>query len=84
MPEPQGVQPQFTVLGPYKHGDGSYKFTVALLVPSPIAGGVPDLIGTAEVHINNDKACIAMAGALVHISKAIPPDLTLINGGKTG
>lgn len=82
MPAPQGVQPQFTVMGPYKFGDGSYKFTVTLLVPSPVLGGVPDLIGTAEVHVKGAKACASMASALNLIAQQIPADLTLTENGR--
>lgn len=82
MPAPQAVQPQFTLLGPYKFGDGSYKFTVALLVPSSVINGVPDLIGTAEVHVRGAKACASMASALNLIAQQIPADLMLPENGR--
>ncbi len=69
------AQAAFTVRGPYRHSDGSFKFQVILLLPSAVVGGVPSVIGTADVHVNNDKCCGAMGQALVAIAEQLPPEL---------
>jgi hypothetical protein len=68
---------QFTVAGPYRHSDGSFKFSVVVLHASPIIGQPPDLAGTAEVWVKTDNVCRAMGEALRSIANQLPPELAL-------
>lgn len=66
---------QFSVLGPYRHSDGSFKFDVVVLAPSAIAGAPPDVVGKAEVHVKTDRICAALGSALQQVATQLPPQI---------
>ena len=70
-----GVPAQFHVTGPYRHSDGAYKFQITVMVPSPVIGGVTDVVGFADVHIKNAKVAMALGEALRQIADQLPADL---------
>jgi hypothetical protein len=70
-------QVQFQVFGLARHGNGSFTFQVMILLPSPIAGAPPEVIGTAQAHVNNDKVCAAMGSAFANIAQQLPPELAI-------
>ena len=67
----------FAVQGPFRHSNGSFKFMVVILNPSAIMGGPPDVVGTADIHVDTNAVCLSLAEALRQISDQLPPDLAL-------
>lgn len=72
-------QLQFTVDGPMRHGNGSFEFFVVVLNPSPVLGSPPDIVARAQVHVNSDKVCLALAEALKQIGEQLPPEIVGLN-----
>ncbi len=68
------TQIQFLATNPHRYGDGSFKFEVVLILPS-LTGGVTEIVGTAQVHVNTDKACQSLGRALVQIGEQLPPEI---------
>lgn len=66
-----------TVYGAQRNGDGSFECDVVILQPSPIAGGMPEVIGKAHIRVNSDKVCEALASALRQLADQIPPALEM-------
>lgn len=69
------TQAQYLVKGPYKHGDGSYTFKAVLFTPG--INGVGQIEAIADVQVNSDQACAALARALAQIAQQLPPELAL-------
>ena len=63
--------------GPYRMGDGSFKFMVVVFQPSLVAGAPADIVATADIHVRNDKVCSALAGAIHQVAAQLPPELTV-------
>ena len=74
-PNNNGQPCQFAVNGPYIFGDKSLKFHVTMILPSPVIGGVAEVLGYADVHVKNAKAGMALALALKQIADQLPADL---------
>ncbi len=70
-----GAPAQFHVTGPFRHSNGDFKFHVTVMVPSPIIGGVPDVVALSDIHVRSAKACAALAAALNQIAQQLPADL---------
>lgn len=68
---------QFSVMGPYRHSDGSFQLELVVLNPSPILGQPADVVATAKIHVKTDQVCLALAEALRHVAQQLPPELTL-------
>jgi hypothetical protein len=70
---------QFLLKGPYRHGDGSFKFDVILTLPSLVPGEISQIVGTAAVHVDTDKCCDAMGRALIQVATQLPPQLERVS-----
>ena len=74
------INPQmlgYVVYGAQRNGDGSFECDVVVITPSPIAGQIPEVVGTAHIRVNNDKVCEGLAAALRQVAEQIPPDLSI-------
>lgn len=65
----------FSVIGPFRHSDGSFALKVFVLQQPSIVGGMPEVIGTADCHVRNNEICAAMAQALANVAQQLPPEL---------
>jgi len=63
--------------GPYRHSDGSFKFTVVVFVQPKIIGQTPEIKATAEVHVASDQLCNALGQALINVAQQLPPELAM-------
>ena len=68
----------FRIKGPYKHGDGSMRFTMIVDETSPVVGGVSEIRAIAEVQIDDVTSLLALAEAMRQAASKMPPDLTVM------
>lgn len=67
---------QFLCTNPLRHGDGSFKFEVILVLPA-LDGSASRIVGTADVMVASDQACGAIGRALEQIATQLPPELAM-------
>jgi hypothetical protein len=71
---------QYCVKGPYRHGDGSYKFDVVIFEASPVQGGVAEVRGLINVHVDDYVVCRGAAEVLRKVADDLPGQILTPRG----